>query len=293
MGSNVAERPGSSAQSMDAGGSVRMIIELYCGSCAFVRYIHSQLELCAHQDRATEVWYMCVDCLSRKEIEQKYVRWDLASFLRKDWVVYIQRDLRKVSPARLELWCQAATRREQVIFMAVQACFDCTTLSQAGACNNQEVRTHGGGAVSLPAQYDSRHLKALCLTLRYLARVAPRALLSVENPWARYFKEHRLIQELIEEGIFFLYRTDFCAAATLMARYGNQQLEAWWMGYSPKSPQRCRYEGLTRKKFRRHAASGRNAAWSSQALNPMRGRFRVNRRATLRDRLNDRWPQLR
>ena len=67
----------------------------------------------------------------------------------------------------------------------------------------------------MPAQYDLRHLKALCLTLRYLARVAPRALLSVENPWAGYFKEHRLIQELIEEGLFFLYRTVFCAAATL------------------------------------------------------------------------------
>ena len=89
------------------------------------------------------------------------------------------------------------------------------TLSQVGACNNTVVRTHGGGAVSLPAQYDSRHLKVLCLTLRHLAKVAPRALLSVENPWAGYFKEHRLIQELIEGGVFFLYRTDFCAAATL------------------------------------------------------------------------------
>ena len=120
-----------------------MIIELYCGSCAFVRYIHSQLESDARQDRTAEVWYMCVDCLSRKEIEQKYVKWDLASFPRKDRVVCLQRDLRKISPARLELWCQAATRREQVVFMAVQASFDCTTLSRAGACNNQEVRTHG------------------------------------------------------------------------------------------------------------------------------------------------------
>ena len=206
---------GSAAQDMDMGGSVQIVLELYCGSCAFVRYIHSQLELEARRDGVAEVWYMCVDCLSRKEIEQKYMRWDLASFLRRDRVVYLQRDLRKISPARLELWCQSVTRRAQVVFVAVQASFDCTTLSRAGACNNQEVRTHGGGAVSLPAQYDSRHLRALCLTLRYLARVAPKALLSVENPWAGYFKEHRLVQELIEEGIFFLYRTDFCAAATL------------------------------------------------------------------------------
>ena len=158
------------------GGSVRMVLELYCGSCAFVRYIHSQLELEAQRDGIAEVWYMCVDCLSQKEIEQKYVKWDLASFLRKDQVVYLQRDLRKISPARLELWCQSATRKEHVVFVAVQASFDCTKLSRAGACNNQEVRTHGGGAVSLPAQYDSRHLRALCLTLRYLAGVAPRAL---------------------------------------------------------------------------------------------------------------------
>ena len=200
---------------MDTGEPVRMIIELYCGSCAFLRYIHSQLESDDRQDRSGEVWYMCVDCLSQKEIEQKYARWDLAGFLRKERVVYLRRDLRNITPARLQLWCQAATHRERILFTAVQASFDCTTLSRAGACNSQEVRTSGGGAVSLPAQYDSRHLRALCHTLRFLAKVAPRALLSVENPWAGYFKEHRLIQEMIEEGIFFLYRTDFCAAATM------------------------------------------------------------------------------
>ena len=76
------------------------------------------------------------------------------------------------------------------------------------------MHTAGGGAVSLPAQYDSEHLKALCLTLRHVARTARSALLSVENPWVGHFKEHRLIQELIEDGVFFLFRNDFYAAAT-------------------------------------------------------------------------------
>ena len=195
MGGTGATRGHSTMLDMDTGEPVRMVIELYCGSCAFVRYMHSQLESDTHQD-SEEVWYMCVDCLSQKEIQQKYARWDLAGFLRKERVVYLRRDLRNITPARLQLWCQAATRRERILFTAVQASFDCTTLSRAGACNSQEVRTSGGGAVSLPAQYDSRHLRALCHTLRFLAKVAPRALLSVENPWAGYFKEHRLIQEM-------------------------------------------------------------------------------------------------
>ena len=29
-----------------------------------------------------------------------------------------------------------------------------------------------------------------------------------------HYKEHRLVQEMIEGKVFYLYRTDFCAAAT-------------------------------------------------------------------------------
>ena len=29
-----------------------------------------------------------------------------------------------------------------------------------------------------------------------------------------YFKEHRVVQDLIEDKVFYLYRPDFCAAAT-------------------------------------------------------------------------------
>ena len=42
-------------------------------------------------------------------------------------------------------------------------------------------------------------------------------LVSVENPWTGHFKEHRLVtlvQELIEDKVFYLYHTDSCAAAT-------------------------------------------------------------------------------
>ena len=80
MGGAGVARGHSTMLDMDTGEPVRMVIELYCGSCAFVRYIHSQLESDTHQDRSEEVWYMCVDCLSRKEIQQKYARWDLAAF---------------------------------------------------------------------------------------------------------------------------------------------------------------------------------------------------------------------
>ena len=38
--------------------------------------------------------------------------------------------------------------------------------------------------------------------------------MSVENPWSGHFKEHRLVQEMIEDKVFYLYHTDFCAAAT-------------------------------------------------------------------------------
>ena len=83
-----------------------------------------------------------------------------------------------------------------------------------GLAGAASVRTAGGGAVSLAAQYDSQHLKQLCTTLRYVRVAVPTALVCVENPWSGHFKEHCLVQEMIEDKVFHLYRTDFCAAAT-------------------------------------------------------------------------------
>ena len=77
-----------------------------------------------------------------------------------------------------------------------------------------EVRTAGGGTVSLTAQYNSQHLKQLCTTLWYVRATVPAALVSVENPWPGHFKEHCLVQEMIEDKVFYLYKTHFCAAAT-------------------------------------------------------------------------------
>lgn len=74
MGSIGTGGTSSTAQGMDVGGPMRTVIELYCGSCALVRYIHSQLESNTHQDGVPDVWYMCIDCLSQKEIEQKYAK---------------------------------------------------------------------------------------------------------------------------------------------------------------------------------------------------------------------------
>ena len=160
-------------------------------------------------------WYICIERLPQHELERKYQDWDLKTFLAQPFVIYIQRDLGNLSPQKLELWCKAYTQGCAVEdIVALHASFDCTTLSRAGACNDTEVRTAGGGAVSLAAQYDSQHPKRLCTTLRYVRTAVPTALVSVENPWAGHFKEHRLVQEMIEDKVFYLYRTDFCAAAT-------------------------------------------------------------------------------
>ena len=153
--------------------------------------------------------------LPRHELEQKYQDWDLKAFLAQPFVIYIQRDLGNLSPQKLELWCEAFTDGCTVgDVVALPASFDCTTLSRAGACNDTEVRTADGGAVSLAAQYDSQHLKQLCTTLRSVRATVPAALVSVENPWAGHFKEHRLVQEMIENKVLYLYHTDFCAVAT-------------------------------------------------------------------------------
>ena len=62
-----------------------------------------------------------------------------------------------------------------------------------------------GGAISLATQFDSKHLAALCNTIQALTEVAPKALVTLENPWNGHFKEHRMIQELIENHRFWLY----------------------------------------------------------------------------------------
>ena len=185
----------------------KVVIELYCGSCSFARFMNSVLRWTA--------WYICIDRLPQHELERKYQAWDLAGFLAQPYVVYIQRDLGKISPQKLELWCRSHTDGCTIAdVVALQASFDCRTLSRAGACNDTEVRTPGGGAVSLTAQYDSQHFKQLCTTLRYIRATVPTALVSVENPWPGHFKEHRLVQEMIEDKVFYLYKTNFCAAAT-------------------------------------------------------------------------------
>ena len=105
--------------------------------------------------------------------------------------MYIQQDLGNLTPGKLELWCGAFTNGHTVQdVVALHVSFDCTMLPHAGACNDTEVRTAGGGAVSLAAQYDSQHPKQLYTTLHYVCATAPTALVSVENLWSGHFKEH-------------------------------------------------------------------------------------------------------
>ena len=116
----------------------KVVIELYCGSCSFARFMNSVLRWTA--------WYICIDRLPQHELERKYQAWDLAGFLAQPYVVYIQRDLGKISPQKLELWCRSYTDGCTIAdVVALQASFDCRTLSRAGACNDTEVRTPGGG----------------------------------------------------------------------------------------------------------------------------------------------------
>ena len=75
----------------------KVVIELYCGSCSFARFMNSELRWSA--------WYVCIDRLPQDELERKYQAWDLKSFLAQPFVVYIQRDLGNLSPEKLELWC--------------------------------------------------------------------------------------------------------------------------------------------------------------------------------------------
>ena len=126
-------------------GQRQVVFELYRGSCSFARFMHSKLRW--------SVWYICIDRLPQRELERKYQSWGLQAFLARPGVVYIQRDLGNLTPEKLELWCAAFTNRSMVQdVVALHASFDCTTLSWAGACNDTEVRTAGGGAVSLAAQ---------------------------------------------------------------------------------------------------------------------------------------------
>ena len=103
----------------------RLVLELYCGSCSFARFVQSQLRWSA--------WYICIDRLPRQELERKYQAWDLKAFLDQPFVVYIQRDLGNLSPQKLELWCRTFAEGCTVMdIIALHASFDCTTLSWAG-----------------------------------------------------------------------------------------------------------------------------------------------------------------
>ena len=168
-----------------------------------------------HSKLGWSAWYVCIGRLPQRKLERKYRGWGLCAFLARLGVVYIQHELGNLAPEKLELWCGAFTNGCAVQdVVALNVSFDCTTLSRAGACNNTEVRTAGGGAVSLAAQYDSQHVKQLCTTLHYVCATVPAALISVENLWSGHFKEHQLVQEMIEGKVFYLYCTDFCAAVT-------------------------------------------------------------------------------
>ena len=103
----------------------KVVIELYCGSCSFARFMNSVLRWSA--------WYICIDRLPQHELERKYQAWDLAGFLAQPFVVYVQRDLGKISPQKLELWCRSHTDGCTIAdVVALQASFDCRTLSRAG-----------------------------------------------------------------------------------------------------------------------------------------------------------------
>lgn len=182
-------------------------MELYCGSCPFACASHARLKDTAR--------YLVIDISSAQALSTRYEEWDLQAFFNKPYVTHLRRDLRRINIDTLHLWCSSLPGGGDARdIIGLHASFDCTTLSRAGACMGREIRTSEGGAISLAAQSDSKHLAALCDTMQALTRVAPTALITLENPWNGHFKEHRLIQELIERHGFWLYRTDFCAAAT-------------------------------------------------------------------------------
>ena len=49
--------------------------------------------------------------------------------------------------------------------------------------------------------------------MRLVAGQTPTAMISVENPWSGYFKEHHAVQETISEEEFWMIRADLYAAA--------------------------------------------------------------------------------
>lgn len=182
-------------------------MELYCGSCPFACASHARLKDTAR--------YLVIDISSAQALSTCYEEWDLQAFFNKPYVTHLRRDLRRINIDTLHLWCSSLPGGGDARdIIGLHASFDCTTLSRAGACMGREIRTSEGGAISLAAQSDSKHLAALCDTMQALTRVAPTALITLENPWNGHFKEHRLIQGLIERHGFWLYRTDFCVAAT-------------------------------------------------------------------------------
>ena len=77
------------------------MLELYCSACSLARFLHWRL--------GPDVWCICIDRLPRHELEGNYRDWNLAAFLAKPNVVYVQRDLGNPMSEKLELWCKAFT----------------------------------------------------------------------------------------------------------------------------------------------------------------------------------------
>ena len=137
----------------------QVVIELYCGSCSFTQFMHLKLQW--------STWYICIDQLPQHELERKYQAWDLKAFLAQPLVIYIQQDLGNLSLQKLELWCRAFTNGCTIMnAVALHASFDCTTLSWAGACNDAEVRTAGGGQSRLQHNMTHSTLRSYALPFK-------------------------------------------------------------------------------------------------------------------------------
>lgn len=180
-----------------------IIIELFCGSCAAAR---------AAKARYPGARVICVDVRDKATIEKVFAKYGTPELLASVGVQFVQMDLRLVQARDVREWCALVGGAPEEI-VALHASFPCDMVTAAAAINRTGDRDDQGRAISVAAQWDDKGKARGLELIRWVVGVAPKALITIENPWGASFKKQEMIQELIRdpELQFWMLREDLCA----------------------------------------------------------------------------------
>lgn len=187
------------------GRGPSIYMEWYCGSCRAAM---------AAKIKHPGIIVICLDVRDKETLEITFKQYRLKEFFEDPQVFFIQMDMRLVAIRDIEAWC-AEHYCNVFDIVGVHVSFPCDLSAYIANINRQNHRDSQDTAESIEAQWDDKARWAGYEVIRWIVRWAPKALITLENPWHSTWKKSDMVQQLLrwQQHQFWLIKEDLCATA--------------------------------------------------------------------------------